>query len=116
MTLLAYVEQVLVPTLRPGDSEVMDNLGYHKQQASHPHRRCQALFPAALLYSPNLNPIEQVFAKLKPLRAKSRRATITIEARWKRAGVLLDAFTAAECANYFKNADYAAKLGERALA
>ena len=56
-------------------------------------------------YSPDLNPIEQVFAKLKTLLRKA--AERTVEATWKRIGSLLDCFAPTECANYFRNAGYA---------
>jgi transposase len=103
---LAYIEQVLVPTLRPGDIVIIDNLGSHKGKAI---RRAIRAAGARLFflpaYSPDLNPIEQVFAKLKTLLRKA--AERTVEATWKRIGVLLDAFTPVECANYLKNAGYA---------
>jgi len=103
---LAYVEQVLVPTLKPGDVVIMDNLGSHKRQAI---RRTIRAAGAKLFflppYSPDLNPIEQVFAKLKTLLRKA--AERTIEATWRRIGSLLFAFSPAECANYLKNAGYA---------
>jgi transposase len=103
---LAYVEQLLVPTLRRGDVVIMDNLGSHKRQAI---RRAIRAAGAKLFflppYSPDLNPIEQVFAKLKALLRKA--AERTIEATCKRIGHLLSAFTPAECANYLKNAGYA---------
>jgi transposase len=103
---LAYVEQVLVPTLKPGDVVIMDNLGSHKRQAI---RRAIRAGGAKLLflpaYSPDLNPIEQVFAKLKTLLRKLE--TRSIEATWKGIGQLLDVFTPHECANYLKNAGYA---------
>src|SRR5665213_1777874 len=102
----AYVEQVLVPTLSPGDVVVMDNLGSHKGQAV---RRAIRKAGAHLLflppYSPDLNPIEQVFAKLKTLLRKA--AERTVEATWRRIGALLEAFSPSECANYFANAGYA---------
>lgn len=102
----AYVEQVLVPTLRPGDVVVMDNLGSHKGAAV---RKAIRAAGAHLLflppYSPDLNPIEQAFAKLKHLmRTASER---TIDAVWKRLGSLLDSFSPQECANYLRNAGYA---------
>lgn len=103
---LAYVEQVLVPTLASGDIVIMDNLGSHRRQAIRDTLRTVG---AKLLflppYSPDLNPIEQVFAKLKTLlrRADER----TVEATWRRIGQLLDAFSPAECAKYLKNAGYA---------
>ena len=103
---LAYVEQVLVPTLKAGDIVIMDNLGSHKGKAV---RRVVRAVGARLFflppYSPDLNPIEQAFAKLKTLLRKA--AERTVEATWKRIGALLTCFTPAECANYFANAGYA---------
>ena len=103
---LAYVEQMLVPTLRPGDVVIMDNLGSHKRQAV---RRAIRAAGAKLLflppYSPDLNPIEQVFAKLKTLLRKLDARTV--ETTWRGIGQLLDAFAPQECANYFKNSGYA---------
>ena len=103
---LAYVEQLLVPTLKPGDIVIMDNLGSHKGKAV---RRAIRNAKARLLflppYSPDLNPIEQAFAKLKTLLRKA--AERTVEATWRRIGRLLDTFTPDECANYFTNAGYA---------
>ncbi len=102
---LAYVEQLLVPTLNPGDIVIIDNLGSHKGKAV---RRAIRTAGARLLflppYSPDLNPIEQVFAKLKTLLRKA--AERTVEATWKRIGELLRTFTPKECANYFRNAGY----------
>ena len=102
----AYVEQLLAPTLAPGDIVIMDNLGSHKGSAV---RRAIRAVGAKLLflppYSPDLNPIEQVFAKLKTLLRKA--AARTIEATWRCIGSLLDRFTANECANYLRNAGYA---------
>jgi transposase len=103
---LAYVEQVLVPTLRPGDVVVMDNLGSHKGKAV---RRAIRQAGAHLIflppYSPDLNPIEQVFAKLKTLLRKA--AERSVEDTWRRIGQLLDHFSADECANYLVNSGYA---------
>jgi transposase len=103
---LAYVEQILVPTLRPGDIVIIDNLGSHKGKAV---RRAIRAAGARLFflppYSPDLNPIEQVFAKLKTLLRKA--AERTVEATWRRIGTLLDAFSPQECANYLRNAGYA---------
>src|ERR1700742_3192891 len=97
---LQYVEQLLVPTLRPGDIVVIDNLGSHKGKAV---RQAVRAAGAKLFflppYSPDLNPIEQVFAKLKTLLRKA--AECTVDAVWKRIGTLLQAFTPQECANYF---------------
>jgi transposase len=101
-----YVEKVLVPTLRPGDIVVMDNLGSHKGFAV---RRAIRSAGAKLFflpkYSPDLNPIEQVFAKLKHLlRDAAARSFDTITPV---LGQLLDAFPPHECANYFANSGYA---------
>jgi transposase len=89
---LAYVEQVLLPTLKPGDIVIIDNLGSHKGKAV---RRAIRAAGAKLFflppYSPDLNPIEQVFAKLKALLRKA--AERTVEATWKRIGALLKCFT-----------------------
>ena len=102
---LAYVEQMLVPTLKPGDIVIMDNLGSHKGKAVRAAiRGAGAKLWFLPPYSPDLNPIEQVFAKLKTLLRKA--AERTVEATWKRIGALLDEFTPQECANYFKNAGY----------
>ena len=102
----AYIEQFLVPTLAPGDIVIMDNLGSHKGQ---PVRRAIRKAGARLLflppYSPDLNPIEQVFAKLKTLLRKADERTV--EATWRRIGALLDAFSPDECANYLRNSGYA---------
>jgi transposase len=105
-TFRTYVEQVLVPTLRPGDIVVMDNLGSHKGSAV---RRLIRSAGAKLFflpkYSPDLNPIEQVFAKLKHLLRKA--AARTVETICAAIGELLGSFTATECANYLKNSGYA---------
>ena len=105
---LAYVTQILVPTLAPGDIVVMDNLGSHKGRAVRAAiRKTGARLFFLPPYSPDLNPIEQVFAKLKALLRKA--AERTVEATWKRIGILLDCFAPQECANYFRNAGYASK-------
>ena len=102
----AYVEQLLVPTLQPGDIVIMDNLGSHKGIAI---RKAIRAVNARLVflppYSPDLNPIEQVFAKLKILLRKAEERTI--EGVWRRIGSLLQHFTPQECANYLRNAGYA---------
>lgn len=102
---LRYVEQFLVPTLTPGDIVIMDNLGSHKGEAV---RATISAAGARLLflppYSPDLNPIEQVFAKLKHLLRKAKERTL--EATWQRIGLLLQSFTPEECSNYFHNAGY----------
>jgi transposase len=106
LSFLAYVEQVLLPTLSKGDIVIMDNLSSHKRKVI---RRVLRAAGAKLFflppYSPDLNPIEQVFAKLKTLLRKADERTV--EATWRRIGSLLDCFTPAECANYLKNSGYA---------
>jgi transposase len=102
---LIYTEKVLLPTLRPGDIVIMDNLGSHRGKAV---RRLIRSVGAKLIllpkYSPDLNPIEQVFAKLKHLLRKV--AARTIDAICTAIGQLLRSYTASECANYFKNSGY----------
>jgi len=92
----AWVEQFLVPTLAPGDVVILDNLGSHKGAAA---RQAVRSAGAHLLflppYSPDLNPIELMFAKLKVLVRKAE--TRTIEETWRRIGSLLKAFSPAEC-------------------
>ena len=101
-----YVEKVLVPTLQPGDIVIMDNLGSHKGKAVRQLIRAAGAKLFFLpKYSPDLNPIEQVFAKLKHLLRKA--AARTVEAVCAAIGELLDAFTPDECANYFTNSGYA---------
>lgn len=103
---LAYVEQILVPTLQPGDIVIVDNLASHKSQATNKAIRATG---ARLLflppYSPDLNPIEQVFAKLKTLLRKANARSR--ESTWTEIGSLLDRFSPTECANYLTNAGYA---------
>ena len=90
-----YVEQVLAPTLAKGELVILDNLGSHKGKAA---RGAHLLILPP--YSPDLNPIEQVFAKLKHLmRAAQPR---DVEATWRKVGELLDVFEE-KCANYLKN-------------
>ncbi len=101
----AYVEQTLVPTLKEGDIVIMDNLRIHKMPAV---RKAIEAAGAKLLfippYSPDLNPIELAFSKLKALlRAKAIR---TAEALWKALGDLCDSFSPAECAAYFRHDGY----------
>ncbi|HET6224295.1 MAG TPA: IS630 family transposase, partial [Dongiaceae bacterium] len=103
---LAYVEQCLVPILSPADIVIIDNLGSHKGKAvRRAIRKTGAKLFFLPAYSPDLNPIEQVFAKLKTLLRKA--AERTVEATWRRIGQLLDRFTPHECANYLANAGYA---------
>ena len=103
---LADVEQVLVPALKPGDIVVMDNLSSHKAPII---RQTIEAAGATLLYlppySPDFNPIEQLFAKLKAALRKA--AERSVESLWNRIATLLDSFPPDECANYFRNAGYA---------
>ena len=101
----AYVEQVLVPELRPGDIVIMDNLSSHKGIRS---RELIEAAGASLKflppYSPNFNPIENAFSKLKAMLRKA--AERTVDALWNRIGNLVETFTPTECANYFAAAGY----------
>jgi transposase len=102
---LTWLDRCLISTLLPGDIVVMDNLPAHKVAGV---RERIAACGARLLYlppsSPDLNPIEMAFAKLKALLRKA--AERSIEALWRRIGMILDQFTPAECANYFGHAGY----------
>ena len=102
----AYIEQVLVPDLREGDVVVMDNLPAHKVSGV---RDAIGAAGAGVLYlppySPDLNPIEQVFAKMKALLRQAGARTRDI--LWKTIGALLDAFSPDECRNYLINSGYA---------
>jgi transposase len=100
-----YVERVLLPTLRPGDIVIMDNLGSHKGKAVRQFiRSAGAKLFFLPKYSPDLNPIEQVFAKLKHLLRKA--AARTVEAVCAAIGEALQDFTPEECANYLTNSGY----------
>ena len=103
---LAYVEQFLVPTLQPGDIVILDNLGSHKGKAvRHAIRKAGAKLLFLPPYSPDLNPIEQAFAKLKHwLRQAQARS---IEDTYKSIGHILERFHPEECAAYLKNSGYA---------
>lgn len=101
----AYVEQVLVPTLQPGDIVILDNLACHSNAAA---RRAIEAVGASLLflppYSPDLNPIENAFSKLKAMLRKA--AARTRDQLWKAIAQIIDTFTPRECANYFSAAGY----------
>lgn len=101
----AYTEQFLVPALAPGDVVVMDNLSAHKVAGV---RDAIAAAGASILYlppySPDLNPIEQLFARLKALLRKA--AARTRDELWQTIGDLLDVFSPQECRNYIQNAGY----------
>ena len=102
---LAYVQQVLVPTLEPGDIVVLDNLPAHRiGDVRAAIRAAGAQFFLLPPYSPDLNPIEMAFAKLKTvLRQVPER---TVDGLWRRISQLLDRFTPHECANYLQAAGY----------
>ena len=102
---LAYVEQILAPELRKGDIVILDNLSSHKGDAA---ARLVAQKGARLLflppYSPDLNPIEMMFAKLKEILRQAE--TRTIDALWTLIGDVLKRFTAEECAAYIRHCGY----------
>ena len=102
----AYVERILAPTLKPGDIVILDNLGSHK--GTEVRRLIEAKGAHLIFlppYSPDLNPIELAFAKLKALLRKAGERSI--EDLWMKIGDLLDTFTPDECQNYFGHAGYA---------
>jgi transposase len=107
---LAYIEQVLAPTLRAGDIVIMDNLSCHKSPAV---RRAIEDVGASLWflpkYSPDLNPIELAFAKLKAILRKARCRTNDV--LWATIGACLRRFEPAECRNYFRHCGYSAAMG-----
>ena len=102
----AYVEQLLVPTLKPGDIIILDNLGSHKSKAVRQMvRDAGARLWFLPKYSPDLNPIEQAFAKIKHwMRLAQKR---NAEDTWRHVGHLVATFKPNECNNFFKNAGYA---------
>jgi transposase len=104
-TFLAYVEQVLAPTLRPGDVVVLDNLAVHKQpEVRAAIERVGALVRFLPPYSPDFNPIEQAFAKLKAfLRAMRPR---TFEHVCRLIAAALELFTQDDCANFIRHCGY----------
>ncbi len=113
-TFETYVEKVLVPELVPGDIVVMDNLSSHKGP------RVRAMIEAAgasLLYlppySPDFNPIENAFSKIKALLRKAAERTVT--GLWNAIGRIVDCFMPDECANFFVAAGYDATSSETAL-
>lgn len=104
-TFLAYVRDFLCPSLKPGDIVIADNLGSHKvtgvREAIESAGATLRYLPP---YSPDLNPIEKLFAKLKTLLRNA--ATRSIDALWHHIGMLMDAFTPDECRNYFQACGY----------
>jgi transposase len=111
---LSYVQQQLAPTLSEGDIVIMDNLAAHKVKGV---REAIAAVGARVVYlppySPDLNPIELVFAKFKALlRSAAER---TVEGLWQTCGQLLDRFPSTECLNYFRHCGYSATEIQEAL-
>lgn len=102
----AYVEQLLVPALKPGDIVIMDNLGSHKSKTV---RNAISAAGARLFflpkYSPDLNPIEQAFAKIKHWMRNAQKRNL--EDIWRHLGYLVATINADECNNYLQNAGYA---------
>lgn len=101
----AYVDQILLPTLKPGDIVIMDNLGSHKSKAVRDSiKSAEARLWFLPPYSPDLNPIEQTFAKIKHwMRMAQKR---TIEDTWKHVGKLVSNFKPAECQNFIRHTGY----------
>lgn len=101
-----YVERVLAPTLKPGDMVILDNLGSHKANQA---RRIIEAKGARLVflppYSPDLNPIELAFSKLKASLKKAGKRSV--DELWVQIGEALNHFTSDECRNYFRHAGYA---------
>lgn len=102
---LAYVEQILVPTLQPGDIVVMDNLPAHRMTGVRSAiEQAGAELRYLPPYSPDFNPIEMAFSKLKAFLKKT--AARTVETLWAAIGDAIPLFTPAECQNYFSAAGY----------
>ena len=102
---LAYVEQVLVPTLSPGDIVIMDNLSAHKSPAvRHAIEAAGAELRFLPPYSPDFNPIEMAFSKLKAFLKKT--AARTVDDIWDAIANGINTFTPTECQNYFTAAEY----------
>jgi transposase len=100
-----FTSRILAPTLSPGDVVVLDNLGSHKGNAARAAVRAKGAHLLFLPpYSPDPNPIEQMFAKLKHLMRKFQPRDV--EATWRRVGQLIDLFSPSECANYVANSGY----------
>ena len=103
----AYIETQLAPTLKPGDVVILDNLSSHKSAyAAEVLKSIGAWFLFLPPYSPDLNPIEMAFAKLKALIRKA--AARSYDALWQAVGAVCDLFSDEECYNYFKAAGYEA--------
>ena len=101
----AYVTQVLVPALKPGDIVVMDNLAAHKRaEVAIAIEAAGARLLYLPPYSPDLNPIEKLFSKLKAFLRKAAKRSV--EALWNEIGEVLDTISSTECANYFASSGY----------
>lgn len=101
----AYVNQQLIPTLEPGDIVILDNLGSHKSKAIRDAiKAAGARLWFLPKYSPDLNPIEQVFAKIKHWMRDAQKRTV--EDTWRHLGHLVETIKPDECKNYFRNAGY----------
>ena len=101
----AYVRQILVPELRRGDIVIMDNLSSHKRASVR--ERIEAAGATLMFlppYSPDFNPIEKAFARLKAMLRKAGERTVT--SLWNLIGKLVDIFQPDECANYFSSCGY----------
>ncbi len=109
LSFTAWVSQSLAPTLNRGDIVIADNLGSHKgRQVRAALRAVGAKLFFLPAYSPDLNPIEMMFAKLKTLLRKADERSV--EATWRRIGELLGTFTPSECAAYLRHAGYASVM------
>jgi transposase len=106
---VAYVDQVLAKEVRPGDLVILDNLSSHKTPAAVAALRRHEIDVLYLPpYSPDLNPIENAFSKLKRLvRSAAER---TVDGLWAAIGRLIDEFRPAECRNYLRHSGYAATI------
>ncbi len=101
----AYIDQLLVPALKPGDIVIMDNLGCHKSKAVRDAIKAAGVRVWFLPpYSPDLNPIEQTFAKIKHWMRMARKRTS--EEAWRYVGRLVGSITQQECQNYLENTGY----------
>jgi transposase len=104
---VAYVQKVLVPELRPGDTVIMDNLSCHKRaQVRELIEAVGAQVRYLPPYSPDFNPIENAFSKLKAMLRKAQKRTV--EGLWSFLGQALDAFASHECRNYIRHCGYTA--------
>jgi transposase len=107
---VAYIRQVLAPTLRPGDVVVLDNLPCHKRaEATRAVEAAGATVAFLPPYSPDLNPIENAFSKVKAVLR--RREERTVEGLWAALGQSLDWFAPDECRRYLRHAGYEAAQG-----